>query len=99
MLVNKIQGVFRPDKDAIGRLVNRKQGSNRADIKINFDDDTKLHVGFGNRQEKHIDILNNDVLDMKKINLVYIPPQKILFPYMPIITLHLKRLIMILQDY
>ena len=25
MLVNKIQGVFRPDKDAIGRLVNRKQ--------------------------------------------------------------------------
>ena len=36
MLVNKIQGVFRLDKDAIGRLVNRKQGSNRADIKINF---------------------------------------------------------------
>ena len=66
MLVNKIQGVFRPDKDAIGRLVNRKQGSNRADIKINFDDDVKLHVGFGNRQEKHIDILSNDVLDMKK---------------------------------
>lgn len=32
MLVNKIQGVFRLDKDAIGRLVNRKQGSNRADI-------------------------------------------------------------------
>lgn len=78
MLVNKIQGVFRPDKDAIGRLVNRKQGSNRADIKINFDDDTKLHVGFGNRQEKHIDILNNDVLDMKKINLVYIPPKEII---------------------
>ena len=78
MLVNKIQGVFRLDKDAIGRLVNRKQGSNRADIKINFDDDTKLQVGFGNRQEKHIDILNNDVLDMKKINLGYIPPKEII---------------------
>ena len=34
MLVNKIQGVFRLDKDAIGRLVNRKQGSNRTDIKL-----------------------------------------------------------------
>ena len=42
------------------------------------DDDTKLHVGFGNRQEKHIDILNNDVLDMKKINLGYIPPKEII---------------------
>ena len=35
-------------------------------------------MGFGNRQEKHIDILNNDVLDMKKINLGYIPPKEII---------------------
>ena len=78
MLVSKFQGVFRPDKDAIGRLVRRKQGSNRADIIVDFDNKCELHIGFGNRQEKHIDILNNDILDMKNLNMVYIPPKEII---------------------
>lgn len=78
MLVEKLQGVFRPDKDAVGRLVNRKQGSNRADIQILFDNESKLQLGFGNRQEKHIEILNSEILDMGKTSPVYIPPKEII---------------------
>ena len=55
-LVSKLQGVFRPDKDSIGRLVYRRQGSGRAEISVHFDKDALLEIGFGNRQEKHIDI-------------------------------------------
>lgn len=78
MLVSKLQGVFRPDKDVIGRLVNRKQGSNRADIVVNFDNAYDLKFGFGNRQEKHIEIINNEFIDLDKMTPVYIPPKEII---------------------
>ena len=78
MLVNKLQGVFRPDRDVIGRLVNRKQGSNRADIVVNFDNAYDLKFGFGNRQEKHIEIINNEFIDLDKMTPVYIPPKEII---------------------
>lgn len=65
-----MQGVFRPDKDAIGRLVNRRQGSNRAEIVMEFGTE-KLSLGFGNRQERHIDIDSNmcDEAAIKKIRI------------------------------
>ena len=78
MLVSKLQGVFRPDRDVIGRLVNRKQGSNRADIVVNFDNAYDLKFGFGNRQEKHIEIINNEFIDLDKMTPVYIPPKEII---------------------
>lgn len=78
MLVSKIQGVFRPDKDAVGRLVNRKQGSSRADIALKFDDQSLLQIGFGNRQERHVDILNDMILDLGHVASVYIPPKEII---------------------
>ena len=77
-IVSKFQGVFRPDKDAIGRLVNRKQGSSRADIKIDFNGDRSIQMGFGNRQEKHIEILNNSFFNVDNVNSVYIPPKEII---------------------
>ena len=43
-LVSKLQGVFRPDKDSIGRLVYRRQGSGRADITVRFDEDALFQV-------------------------------------------------------
>ena len=78
MLVSKLQGVFRPDKNAVGRLVNRKQGSNRADINIKFDNEYCLNIRLGSRQEKHIDILNAEILDMEKASAIYIPPKEII---------------------
>ena len=37
LFVDKLQGIFRPDYMKIGRLVSRKQGSNRTDFSILFD--------------------------------------------------------------
>lgn len=78
MLVSKLQGVFRPDKDAVGRLVNRKQGSNRAEVKVVFDSGNSLDLGFGNRQEKHIDINSEVSLFAEATSAVYIPPKEII---------------------
>lgn len=78
MLVSKLQGVFRPDKDAVGRLVNRKQGSNRAEITIAFDSGNPLEIGFGNRQEKHIDVKSDIASSSDTTSAVYIPPKEII---------------------
>lgn len=40
----------------IGRLVSRKQGSNRTDFSIDLEKKQKISVGFGNRQENHADV-------------------------------------------
>lgn len=77
-LVAKLQGVFRPDKDAVGRLVNRKQGSNRAEVKVQYSNDDLLHIAFGNRQEKHIDIQSVPAPDTHTSRAVYIPPKEII---------------------
>lgn len=77
-LVGKLQGVFRPDKDSVGRLVNRRQGSNRADISLKMDTKYNLKFGFGNRQERHVEILNAEFPDMKNVTPVYLPPKEII---------------------
>ena len=40
----------------MGRLVSRKQGSNRTDIEIGLERNGKVSIGFGNRQEKHAEV-------------------------------------------
>ena len=56
LFVKKIQGVFRPDDMKIGRLVSRKQGSNRTEFSVELEKKQKIAVGFGNRQENHADV-------------------------------------------
>ena len=82
-LVSKLQGVFRPDKDAVGRLVNRRQGSNHADIVLWFDDYSETKIVFGNRQEKHLEIEGAFFDGLKSFESeypqpVYIPPKEII---------------------
>lgn len=76
-LVAKLQGVFRPDKYSVGRLVYRKQGSGRAKINVRFDKNAQLEIGFGNRQEKHIDVIVNELPPIAA-SAVYIPPKEII---------------------
>lgn len=76
-LVSKFQGVFRPDKGSIGRLVYRRQGSGRAEISVHFNNDALIEIGFGNRQERHIDIISCS-LPSTAVNAVYIPPKEII---------------------
>lgn len=76
-IVDKIQGIFRPDEQKIGRLVSRKQGSNRTDVKLGLEKDESISFGFGNRQERHADVrLKMD--DLKKLEPIYIPPKEMI---------------------
>lgn len=76
--VNKLLGVFRPDDGKIGRMVSRKRGSNRCDYKLYLEGDSTISVGFGNRQEKHIDIDLKLPEKYDKFEPVYIPPKEMI---------------------
>jgi len=76
--VSKLQGVFRPDENVIGRLVSRKQGSNRTDITIQLEQAGEVKIGFGNRQEKHADIDIMISTNNQFPEPLYIPPKEII---------------------
>ena len=46
LFVKKLQGVFRPDEMKIGRLVSRKQGSNRTEFSVDMEKQQKITVGI-----------------------------------------------------
>lgn len=78
ILVQKLQGVFRPDDDKIGRLVSRIQGRKHSDISITINDNTKLEFGFSTNQEKHLDISQNLRGFVKFVEPIYLPPKEII---------------------
>ena len=78
LIVKKIQGVFRPDEMKIGRLVSRKQGSNRTDFSIELEKKQKIAVGFGNRQENHADVSIEQGEKAKKYDVIYIPTKEMI---------------------
>ena len=55
--VQKFQGVFRPDDNNIGRLVNRKQGMNTAKISVTFSNlsKDKCTIEFNSHQKNHME--------------------------------------------
>lgn len=78
ILVNKLQGVFRPDDDKIGRLVTRIQGRRSAGIAITVNDNSKLEFGFSTNQEKHLNINQNLRNFVKAVEPIYFPPKEII---------------------
>lgn len=78
LLVDKLQGVFRPDEMKIGRLVSRKQGSKRTDFTIIMDKNQKITIGFGNRQENHADIATEQMDTFTKYDVIYIPTKEMI---------------------
>jgi predicted ATP-dependent endonuclease of OLD family len=81
ILVKKLQGVFQPDEMGVGRLVNRIQGSNRAEVKITTSDKKTLEFGFGNRQINHVDIKANLKDLIKGVEPIFIPAKEIISVY------------------
>ncbi len=77
-LVSKLQGVFRPDKDAIGRLVNRRQGSNTAEVSVYFDSGSPCKFSFGTRAKSHVEIAAESPPTDFFGSAVYIPPKEII---------------------
>ena len=78
LFVDKLQGVFRPDGMKIGRLVSRKQGSNRTDFSVILDNKQQISVGFGNRQENHADIKMNQMKSFGNSDVIYIPTKEMI---------------------
>lgn len=78
LFVNKLQGVFRPDGMKIGRLVSRKQGSNRTDFEVLLDKNQKITMGFGNRQENHADIKIDASKFSGMYDVIYIPTKEMI---------------------
>lgn len=78
LFVNKLQGVFRPDGMKIGRLVSRKQGSNRTDFEVLLDKNQKITIGFGNRQENHADIKIDASKFSGMYDVIYIPTKEMI---------------------
>lgn len=77
LIVQKMRGVFRPDENKIGRLVSRIQGSNRTEIELGLERKDCISIGFGNRQERHVD-LDIQMGDFKKFEPVYLPPKEMI---------------------
>lgn len=78
LFVDKLQGVFRPDGMKIGRLVSRKQGSNRTDCTAVLENKQKISIGFGNRQENHADIKTEQINSQVKFEVIYIPTKEMI---------------------
>ena len=78
LFVNKLQGAFRPDGMKIGRLVSRKQGSNRTDFEVLLDKNQKIAIGFGNRQENHADIKIDASKFSGTYDVIYIPTKEMI---------------------
>lgn len=74
VLVSKLQGVFRPSKDSVGRLVHR--GQKNARVEATFDEEKQWKFGIGCRQEKRIDITSS--ISPSAVSTVYIPPKEII---------------------
>ena len=80
-LVKKIQGVFRPDDDKIGRLVSRGSGGGRASLSLGIGGEDSVSVGFSGRQDRHADVsVNIGVAEDGTAPYfpVYIPPKEMI---------------------
>ena len=78
MFVDKFQGVFRPDEMKIGRLVSRKQGSNRTDFSVILDKNQKISIGFGSGQKNHVDIKMEQMKSVGNFDVIYIPTKEMI---------------------
>ena len=79
--VQKFQGVFRPDDNNIGRLVNRKQGMNTAKISVTFSNlsKDKCTIEFNSHQKNHMDISYNQAPNSDFLfEPIYLPPKEII---------------------
>lgn len=76
----KFQGVFRPDQNSIGRLVSRRQGSNRAEIHVELDSERQIAIDFANRSSKRVNVAftNLNISKKSKVQPVYLPPKEII---------------------
>ncbi|MCI8741730.1 MAG: ATP-binding protein [Lachnospiraceae bacterium] len=77
VFVDKLQGVFMPDEKKIGRLVSRRQGSNKTLVRLDLEKNDTISIAFSNRHERHAEIKVKSG-DVKKFEPIYIPPKEMI---------------------
>ncbi len=78
LFVKKLQGIFRPDEMKIGRLVSRRQGSNRTSCSVDLENGQRVNVEFSSKQENHADVSieHEDIVDRQ--DAIYIPTKEMI---------------------
>lgn len=76
--VEKITGVFRPDDMKIGRLVSRKQGSNRANLCMKLEKGDEISVAFGTRSGRHVELEVKKIAPNQSFDPIYLPPKEMI---------------------
>lgn len=75
-LLNKLIGVFQPDKSSIGRLVARQQGGGKAKVSVSFDKLSKVEFNFGYKQTNHLSL--NVSKEKGDFIPIFLPPKEII---------------------
>lgn len=78
IFVKKLSGVFRPDDDIIGRLVQRIPGINNTKISIVLGDNSTLNMEFSSHSQSHVKIDQSLQGFVKEAAPVYLPPKEII---------------------
>ena len=75
-LLDKLIGVFQPDKSSIGRLVARQQGGGKADVTVTFDKSSNINFNFGFKQTNHLTLSVNK--EKNEFIPIFLPPKEII---------------------
>lgn len=80
LFAKKLQGVFRPDENSIGRLVSHRQGSNKAEILVETDEKKVIELHFGNHSSKRAEVSCERRSTSSKVRTqaIYLPPKEII---------------------
>lgn len=75
-IIQKMAGVFRTENDAVGRLVCRQQGGNRANVSVQLNNRKKVSMGFSTKKTKHIDLDIDFNMKMDNYVPIFIPTKE-----------------------
>ena len=87
-IAEKIVNVFRPDESRLGRLARRRQGRNRCEVKVNFQQ-RNTSIGFNFASQNKSEVLINH-LPPKWVNRmpVFLPTRELLTIYPGFVSLY-----------
>ena len=76
ILIDKLIGVFKPDKSSIGRLVSRQRGGGKAEVSVTYDKSCNVSFGFGYKKSNHLTLNVNK--RKNGFTPIFIPPKEII---------------------
>ena len=84
----KLRGVFRPDKDHLGRLARRIRGVAKAEVSARFADQGELSFGFSTRSKRAISDLGAVPQGWLQQPPIFLPARELLSVYPGFVSLY-----------